>query len=88
MPYDVSKYIGFDYFWRVACASQIITGLNLLMCYPLDLIHTRTSGDMSKKGTTRLYQTTFDCFNRTNLEETRIGLYKGYEIAYAAAIGR
>jgi hypothetical protein len=88
MPYDVSKYIGFDYFWRVACASQIIVGLNLALSYPLDLIHTRISGDMSRKGTARLFQTTFDCFNKTNLEETRNGLYKGAEIAFASAVGK
>lgn len=60
----------------------------MLITYPFDLIHTRMCADMSRKNTTRLYQTTFDCFNRTNLDETRMGLYKGAEVAVAQALIR
>lgn len=81
MPYDNSKYQGFDYFWRAACSSVMCSGFMLFLSYPLDLIHTRTCTDMSRKNTPRLYTTTFDCFNRTNLDEARWGLYKGADVA-------
>jgi Mitochondrial carrier protein len=88
MPHDSQQYSGFDFFWRVAFSSILCTGLTLGLSYPFDLIHTRTSADMTKKNTTRLYTTTFDCFNRTNLEEGRWGLYKGAEIALASSLLR
>lgn len=88
MPYDVTKYQGFDYFWRAATASVLCSALTLFTSYPLDLIHTRTSADMSRKNMPRLYTTTFDCFNRTNLDETRLGLFKGAEIAVFASLAR
>jgi len=88
MPYDHSKYTGFDYFWRASASSVICGGFTLLFSYPLDLIHTRTATDMARKNTTRLYTTTFDCFNRTNLDEGRWGLYKGAEVAVTAAVIR
>jgi hypothetical protein len=50
MPYDTSKYSGFDYFWRITCSSTICMGLTLAFTYPFELIHTRTSSDMSRKG--------------------------------------
>ena len=88
MPYDVSKYEGVDYMWRVLCSGALCAGITFGLTYPFDLIHTRTSGDMSKKGTTRLYKTTFDCFNRTNIDEGRMGLYKGMEYAALSALLR
>jgi hypothetical protein len=60
----------------------------LVFSYPLDLIHTRMCTDMARKNTTRLYTTTFDCFNRTNLDETSRAMYKGAEIAVASAFIR
>jgi hypothetical protein len=50
MPYDTSKYSGFDYFWRLATSSTICMGLTLAFTYPFELIHTRTAADMSRKG--------------------------------------
>ena len=88
MPYDTSKYTGVDYFLRASISSVLCNSVMLFITYPLDLIHTRTSTDMSKKNTTRLYTTTFECFNRTNLEEGRMSLYKGAEIAAASALLR
>jgi hypothetical protein len=78
MPYDAHKYKGFDYFWRSACSFSIITGLSTLLIYPFDLVHTRISCDLTSKGQPRLFTTSFDCFNRTHLDEGRAGLYKGY----------
>lgn len=88
MPYDSSKYIGFDYFWRVAIASVLCNCVTLMFTYPFDMIHTRTCTDMARKNTTRLYTTTFDCFNRINLDETRRGLFKGAEIALISSMLR
>lgn len=62
--------------------------MTLMLTYPLDLIHTRTSADMTMRGQDRLFTTTFDCFNRTNLDEKRIGLYKGIELAALVSIVR
>lgn len=78
MPYDTKKYKGFDYFWRSSLAAAFCMGLTTLVTYPFDLFHTRLAIDLSKKGEKRLFKTTFDCFNRTNLDEGRSGLYKGY----------
>lgn len=77
MPYDLNKYKGLDYYWRAAFAGICSMSATILLTYPLDLIHTRLSADITKRGQPRLYITTFECFNRTNLDETRKGLYKG-----------
>lgn len=69
MPYDNNKYKGFDYFWRSAVSGGICMGLASLLVYPFDLIHTRVSADLTKKGRPRLFTTTFDCFNRTHIDE-------------------
>jgi len=89
MPYDQSRYVGIDYYWRVFASSCMIMGVTAALTYPLDLIHTRLSSDMTKKGETRLFTTTFDCFNRTNIDEGfRKGLYKGYELCIASSVAR
>lgn len=88
MPYHSSKYLGFDYYWRAATSAVVCAAVTLGLTYPLDLIHTRTSADMARKGTTRLYKTTFDCFNRTNIDEMRMGLYKGWEFTLGSALAR
>ena len=88
MPYDNSKYAGFDYFWRLVSTSTICMGFTLLFTYPFELIHTRTCSDMSRKGQSRLFTTTFDCFNRTNIDEGRWGTYKGAEVAIVASLAR
>lgn len=88
MPYDPSKYQGFDYFWRVVTSSLVCGAIALAFTYPLDLIHTRICSDMSSYGSQRLYKTTFDCFNRTNLDEGRLGLYKGSELVVFSALLR
>jgi hypothetical protein len=33
-----------------------------------------------------LFSTTFDCFNRTNLDEGKGGLYKGVEVAILSSL--
>ena len=88
MPFEPRKYSGLDYFTRASCAAIMCLSLTTAITYPLDTIHTRTSVDMTKKGQTRLFNTTFDCFCRTNLDEGRYGLYKGVEWAATAAILR
>jgi len=78
MPYDNHKYSGFDFFWRSALAFSICTAMTTLVVYPFDTIHTRIACDLTQKGQPRLFTTTFDCFNRTHLDEGRAGLYKGF----------
>ena len=78
MPYSEQRYKGFDYFWRAGSAATLCTLFTTLISYPLDLIHTRVTTDLTKKNQPRLFKTTFDCFNRTHLDEGRSGLYKGY----------
>jgi hypothetical protein len=77
MPYDAHKYKGLDYYWRAALAGISCMAVTTYLTYPLDLIHTRITTDLTKKGQPRLYTTTFDCFSRTNLDEGRKGLFKG-----------
>ena len=50
MPYDQRKYSGFDWFWRIAVSGAACQAMTLMLTYPLDLIHTRTSADMTMKG--------------------------------------
>ena len=85
MPYESHKYKGADYLLRAASAASICMALTTLLTYPLDLIHTRMTCDMSKTQSQRLYTTTFDCFNRTNIDEGRKSLYKGFEVALIQA---
>lgn len=84
-PLDTSRYSGFDYYWRFFGSFSTTIGISVALTYPLDLIHTRIVSDMSpNKG--RMIKTTFDCFNRTNIDEGfRSGLYKGVEINTTAA---
>lgn len=79
-PMDDSRYRGLDYLWRVAASSSIIMGVTAFLTYPLDLIHTRLAMDMSHKGQKKLYSNTFDCFNRTVIDEggLRLGIFKGF----------
>lgn len=81
MPYDPRKYSGLDLYLKTASAATVCTAATLFLTYPLDLIHTRMVTDMTKKGQPRLFTTSFDCFNRTNLDEGRYGLYKGWQVA-------
>lgn len=78
MPYDTHKYRGFDYYWRAAGAFSLCTGLTTLVVYPFDTVHTRITTDLTPTGKPRLFTTSFDCFNRTHLDEGRGGLFKGY----------
>lgn len=85
---DASKYTGVDYGMRLALSASCIMGLTAVLAYPLDLINTRLASDMSKTGQPRLFKTTFDCFNRTNIDEGRAGLYKGLELSVASSAAR
>ena len=88
MPYDAHKYKGIDYYWRSAVSGMLCMSTATVLTYPLDLIHTRISTDLTKKGQPRLYTTTFDCFNRTNIDETRRGLYKGLTVTVFSSLLR
>ena len=88
MPYDRSKYGGLDYFIRSQVAAASCMGLSLAFTYPFDLLHTRLTADCTPTGRQRIYSSTFQCFNRTNLEEGRWGCYKGFEFAISAALIR
>lgn len=86
MPQDQSKYSGIDYYWRYYASAAMIMGLTAMLTYPLDLIHTRLATDMTQKQQIRPYVTTFDCFNRTNINEGfKAGLYKGIEFSVASS---
>jgi fluoride ion exporter CrcB/FEX len=63
MPYDSHKYRGFDFFWRLSFIAGTIGALTTLVTYPFDLIHTRMTADLSKKGQKKLFYSTFNCFN-------------------------
>jgi len=88
MPYNSGKYSGIDLFFRSQFAAIGCMGLTLAFTYPLDLLHTRLSADMTPMSRQRIYQSTFQCFNRTNVEEGRFGTYKGMEFAIAAGLIR
>jgi len=88
MPYDTHKYRGLDYYWRAAGAFSVCTAITTLLVYPFDTIHTRIAADLTPKGKPRLFTTTFDCFNRTHIDEGRIGLYKGYQLAILSSVLR
>lgn len=84
MSLDPSRYGpgSLEYYGRLMSQSAMLIGMTTALVYPLDLIHTRMATDMSKKNQRRLYATTFDCFNRTNIDEGfKEGLYKGWKVA-------
>lgn len=87
MPLDPSRYTpGLEYYARVTAQSAMLIGITTAITYPLDLIHTRMVTDMALRGQPRLYATTFDCFNRTNIDEGfRAGLYKGWQLSATSA---
>lgn len=88
-PHDPSKYSGIDYYWRAVAQSAMIIGVTTAFTYPLDLIHTRMVIDMSSKGQPRTFTTTFDCFNRTNIDEgLKTGVYKGWKISAVSSVVR
>lgn len=88
MPYSPNKYSGLDYFIRAQCAAIMCMGVSTIFTYPFDTLHTRLSADMTPPERQRIYTSTFQCFNRTNIDEGRFGCYKGIEFAIAASIVR
>ena len=48
MPNDISRYVGIDYYWRLAASASITMGITAAFTYPLDLINTRLASDMTK----------------------------------------
>ena len=87
MPMSRSGYSDFSYYFRLFACAGCTMGLTAMITYPLDLINTRLASDMSKNGATRLYKTTFDCFNQTNISSATMkeGLYRGVELAVAGS---
>ena len=83
MPLDASRYTpGLEYYGSVIMQSAMLIGMTTALTYPFDLINTRMATDMTPKGQRRLYDTVFDCFNRTNIDEgLKTGLYKGWQIS-------
>ena len=88
MPYDMKKYSGLDFFLRASFSSALSMTVMTLFTYPFDLFHTRTTVDMTTKGKQRLYASTFQVFNKTNLDEGRLGLYKGVEYCILSSVLR
>ena len=88
MPNNPSKYTGLDYFFRAQMAGLGCAAIAMGFTYPLDLLHTRLSADFTPSNRPRIYESTFQCFNRTNIEEGRLGLFKGIEFAATGAFFR
>ena len=88
MPYDTHKYGGIDFMLRVVCASCLSTVFTFAIIYPFELIHTRLAVDMTPANKPRLYKSTFQCFNRTNVDEFKMGLYKGWQFSLASSGAR
>ena len=88
MPYSASKYSGIDFLVRSQTAALFCMGLTTAFTYPFDLLHTRMSADATPVGRQRIYASTFQCFNRTNLDEGRFACYKGLEFAVVGAVLR
>ena len=63
-------------------------GVTTLLTYPYDLLHTRLSADCTPSSRQRVLYSTFQCFNRTNLDEGRMGLFKGVEFALMGGLIR
>lgn len=77
MPYDPNKYSSLQYFFRTVCASLCSMTFAFCFTYPFDVIHTRSTADMSANGKSRIYPSTFQCFNLTHIDEGTYSLYKG-----------
>jgi hypothetical protein len=89
VPHDRSRYSDGSYFLRVLTASLATASLSTAITYPLDTIHTRLTCDMTPQNQTRYYTSTFQCFNRTNIDEGfRAGHFKGVEAAVASTFLR
>ena len=88
MPYDVKKYSGLDFYLRASFASVTSLMTMALFTYPFDLYHTRATVDMTLKGKKRLYESTFQVFNKCNLNEGRAGMYKGIEYCLVQSLIR
>lgn len=88
MPYEQNKYNNLQFAMRSSFSSICCLSMTLFFSYPLDLIHTRMTADMSKVGRNRVYKSTFDAFNRTHIDEGKYSLFKGSSFAVAGAIGK
>jgi hypothetical protein len=86
MPYDSHKYSGMQYFFRAACSSICCMSLSFFFSYPFDIIHTRASADMSLNGKQRIYSSTFECFNKTHIDEGSYALFKGSTFAISSSL--
>lgn len=88
MPYDPNKYSSLQYFFRTVCASLCSMTFAFCFTYPFDVIHTRSSADLSANGKSRIYPSTFQCFNLTHIDEGTYSLYKGAGFAITSSILR
>lgn len=79
--------------FKISLAGMASSVASLTMLYPLDLLKTRRQADLSKKGTKKLYKSTFDCFNKSmkdtmakrNIEGFK-QLYRGYGVALMGVV--
>jgi hypothetical protein len=86
MPYDSHKYSGMQYFFRAACSSICCMSFSFFFSYTFDIIHTRASADMSLNGKQRIYSSTFECFNKTHIDEGSYALFKGSTFAISSSL--
>lgn len=88
MPYSPSKYSGLDFFFRTQIAALCCMSVSTFFTYPMDLVHTRLAADSTPLKRDRFIVSTFQSFNKTNIDEGRMGLFKGVEFAVASSILR
>lgn len=90
MPLDRSRYSSSQYYFRVVASAAATSTITCMITYPLDLINTRLSCDMTKRGEQRYYSSAFQCLNRTNIDEGgfRKSLFKGLDVAIGAGFLR
>lgn len=71
--------------WRGLVAGGAAGGSSLAFVYSLDLVRTRLSVDVGKKGD-KLYNGFIDCYKKTFAEGGLRGLYKGFGISVVGII--
>jgi len=84
-PLGKRSYSYFDQMWRGMVAGGAAGGTSLAFVYSLDLVRTRLSTDIGKKGE-KQYKGFTDCYKQTWAEGGIKALYKGFGISVIGII--
>jgi len=84
-PLGKRSYGYFDQLWRGMVAGGVAGGTSLAFVYSLDLVRTRLSTDIGKKGD-KMYNGFLHCYQVTWQEGGFRALYKGFGISIAGII--